>query len=692
MKQPGGNPEQAEPEGAPRPGEPSLGLGSAHGATQSVRPVVPDYELLQRIGGGAYGEVWLARSVATSALRAAKAVWRHKFEDERPFQREFEGIQKFERISREHPSQLALFHIGRNEAEGYFYYVMELADDLCEPDTEAFASRSDATGPKPHRTITPALQNPAAYVPHTLRADLALGRLPTARVLEIGLALTEALAHLHRHGLVHRDVKPSNVIFVNGRPKLADIGLVTDASDQCSIVGTEGYLPPEGPGTPKADIFSLGKVLYEISTAQDRRCFPDLPPDLNGWPDAAAVLELNEVVLRACAADAQHRYESADAMHKDLARLVAGKSVRRARQVEQRWRVVRRTAAGLTIAAAVLGLIELASRIRQPSPARYDEKRSTNDLANRYFDLGKTHFDIFRGTNFQVASDYFKKAIQADPNFASAYGYLAATYFWEDEPWNPDWKFLPQAKTVALQALALDETLAEPHLALGWYYGMGEWNWSEAEKHDKRAVALNRASPFCHLCYAELLRMAGRTDEALAQINHAKNLDPHSRIINVRLVHYLICARRFNQALDQIDQAIAMEAAYDFSWDRTEIFLALGQTAKALDGMHDSLIADGVPIENVEREVADAKQAVPVEGIKAVWRLRLKHDKQQADGYHEACCYAQLGETDRAFDRLDKLLKAHDTELTFNIMADWMLDPIRPDPRFRDIMKAMNFE
>src|SRR5262249_31368035 len=157
---------------------------------------------------------------------------------------------------------------------GYFYYVMELADNL-----------GTATD----------------YSPHTLRADLAEGRLPAARVLEIGLALAEALGDLHGHGLVHRDVKPSNVIFVNGRPKLADIGLVTDASDQCSIVGTEGYLPPEGPGTPQGDIFALGKVLYEATTSLKGREFPRLPEDLRSWSDAKLVFELNEIVLKACA-------------------------------------------------------------------------------------------------------------------------------------------------------------------------------------------------------------------------------------------------------------------------------------------------------------------------------------------------------------------------------------------------------
>src|ERR1022692_2317758 len=104
--------------------------------SQKDQPTVPDYDLLRRIGRGAYGDVWLARSQATGALRAAKIVWRHTFGGVRPFQREFAGIQRFERISREHPSQLALFHIGRNETAGYFYYVMELADQA-EPGPNA---------------------------------------------------------------------------------------------------------------------------------------------------------------------------------------------------------------------------------------------------------------------------------------------------------------------------------------------------------------------------------------------------------------------------------------------------------------------------------------------------------------------------------------------------------------------------
>jgi len=110
---------------------------------------------------------------------------------------------------------------------------------------------------------------PESYAPRTLAHELSKRqRLPFEECLGIGLALSSALAHLHKHGLVHRDVKPSNIIFVNGVPELADIGLVTDIEEARSYVGTEGFIPPEGPGAAQADIYSLGKVLYEISTAK----------------------------------------------------------------------------------------------------------------------------------------------------------------------------------------------------------------------------------------------------------------------------------------------------------------------------------------------------------------------------------------------------------------------------------------
>src|SRR5689334_20544233 len=85
------------------------------------RPLVPDHELLRRIGKGSYGEVWLARNVM-GAYRAVKIVYRDRFESERPYQREFEGIRRFEPISRSHPSQLSILHIGCGP--DYFYYVM----------------------------------------------------------------------------------------------------------------------------------------------------------------------------------------------------------------------------------------------------------------------------------------------------------------------------------------------------------------------------------------------------------------------------------------------------------------------------------------------------------------------------------------------------------------------------------------
>jgi WD40 repeat protein len=321
----------------------------------SPPPVIPDHTLLRRIGKGSYGEVWLARN-ALGTFRAVKIVHRRAFDSDRPYEREFAGIRRFEPVSRSHPSQLNVLHVGRDDAAGLFYYVMELAD-AAEPLRQSEDGRlkiEDGIGARGHSPSS--ILDPRDYQPRTLRSELQhRGRLPCDECLSISLALATALDHLHRHGLVHRDIKPSNIVFVNGIPKLADIGLVTHVEATLSFVGTEGYLPPEGPGTPQADIFSLGKVLYEMATGRDRQDYPELPTNLIEAPaaDRAALAELNEVIVKACHADAKERYQTAAELHADLALLQSGKSVSHVRAVERRLRSAQRAGALVTGVAVI---------------------------------------------------------------------------------------------------------------------------------------------------------------------------------------------------------------------------------------------------------------------------------------------------------------------------------------------------
>ena len=283
-------------------------------------PPISDHELLRPIGFGSYGEVWLARNVM-GVYRAVKVVYRDSFESETPYEREFEGIKKFEPVSRTHESQLAILHVGRNDERGYFYYVMELAD----PEDEDVAGEDGTL-------------EADRYGAKTLRSLVRRhGRIAAEDCLEIALRLTTALNHLHSQGLVHRDIKPSNIIFVNGLPKLADIGLVARYDATLSFVGTEGFIPPEGPGKPQADLYSLGKTIYEMATGKDRLRFPE-PPTLgaDAGEDHRLALELNEILFKACDPNPSERYESSEQLHQDLMLLKAGKSVRRMRRVERR--------------------------------------------------------------------------------------------------------------------------------------------------------------------------------------------------------------------------------------------------------------------------------------------------------------------------------------------------------------------
>ncbi|MCI0744626.1 MAG: serine/threonine-protein kinase [Verrucomicrobia subdivision 3 bacterium] len=263
---------------------------------------IPNYALLKCIGRGAYGEVWLARN-RIGMLQAVKIVFRKRFNEVSPYEREFRGIRKYMPISLRHTGLVRILYVGRDDHHGFFYYAMELGDD------ETRGQEID----------------PEKYSPRNLAKDLdKRGHLSVAECVAMGLALADPLEFLHNKNLMHRDIKPANIIFVDGIPKLADIGLVTEFSGtgtEASYIGTEGYMAPEGPSKPTADIYSFGKVLYEAAMGLDRRQFPTLPDWINEERNVAELMALNSIVVKCCDNIPRRRYQSVGELHEALLQL-----------------------------------------------------------------------------------------------------------------------------------------------------------------------------------------------------------------------------------------------------------------------------------------------------------------------------------------------------------------------------------
>jgi len=262
-------------------------------------PVIANLRLLRCVGRGAYGEVWLARDEIGVHV-AVKLVYRDTFPDRSPFEREYRGILHYTPLSRTHHGLVQILHVGRQQEAGFFYYVMELADCVVSG-----------------RDIDADF-----YIPRTLAHELdTRGRLPIRESLTLALELSEPLGYLHSRQLIHRDIKPANIIFVNGLAKLADVGLVThvaEARRDPKHLGTEGFVPPEGPGTPTADVYSLGKVLTEVCLGHAALKEPALAVKLAEGEDANELARFRVLIARACDEDVQLRYKSVQEFEGDL--------------------------------------------------------------------------------------------------------------------------------------------------------------------------------------------------------------------------------------------------------------------------------------------------------------------------------------------------------------------------------------
>jgi serine/threonine protein kinase len=278
-----------------------------------------DYDHIKEIARGGYGYVYLfrrkkAKEDQEDEYCAGKFVYRDIFgpaddaTSTAAYQRAFQGLQNFQSLSGRSDDLLRILHVRQRHEEGYFCYMMELADDI-----------------ENGRRI-----DPLSYQPKTLKKQLEKNgvrqRLPATMCVDIGISLARGLQVLHENGFIHRDVRPSNIIFVNDVPKLADIDLLAGSEATLTSYIPENYAAPERSHSKRADIFSFGKTLYELCTGLPLESYPTLPPDIRDWKDHKVVLKINKVIAKACAPNLRKRYGSAVALLEDLKRIKQGRS------------------------------------------------------------------------------------------------------------------------------------------------------------------------------------------------------------------------------------------------------------------------------------------------------------------------------------------------------------------------------
>jgi tetratricopeptide (TPR) repeat protein len=694
--------------------------GASTGATlppsisPSQSPTIPDHELLRRIGGGSYGEVWLARNVV-GTLRAVKIVSRGNFGEAYPFEREFKGIQKYEPVSRTHDGLVDILQIGRNDEAGYFYYVMELAEDAAPERSDGVLECWNAKGPgalqpapEPHITGTPTLQqsntaslqpsiipllrDASAYTPRTLRSDLkARGRLALQECIQLGLSLSSALEHLHRNGLVHRDIKPSNIIFVTGVPKLADIGLVADVDEARSFVGTIGFIPPEGPGSAQADVYSLGKVLYEIVTGKDRQQFPALPEEFqttNNWQ----LRELNQIILRACEGDPRLRYTSAQGMYDDLSRVAHGRAVK----AQHSWPGAFGGMVGIVLAVVVLAAFIFAfvgSRKRT-------QRHTPNPEAVRLYELGQYYYQKLTDESLNKAIKYLNQATQIDPEFVPPYTALVGMYTWK-VPGMSDEETHQKIKEIAARLIRLDPKLAEGHAAAA-YNKYLEGDWHIALEEIQQALQLNPNYAQAHIIGCYLLSLLGRVEEAKVHAERAQQLDPTSRIAATIAGYPLIAARQYDEALAQFRKALELDT--NFALAHQWIAKALeaeGKYLVALDEFQKNAINAGMDETKARQRFAKIRQGYVTFGARGYWEKVLEFETGTAASQEEPTVaeqdrwpldgvYAQLGENRKALDLLEKDFHegGHNDWLKF----EPLYEPLRNEPRFKSLLKKAGLE
>jgi len=321
--------------------------------------------------------------------------------------------------------------------------------------------------------------------------------------------------------------------------------------------------------------------------------------------------------------------------------------------------------------------------------ARLTSARPVNPEAHDLYLKGKYHYFKLTKKELEKANEYFQQAIEVDPNYAQAYAGLAASY--EYLSWAGHLP-LDEAKseTSALlrKALEIDDTLAEAHLALSGVRFYLDWDWVEGEEEIKIAIKLNPNLAEAHYEYAYYLMAMGRFEDSIAEAKRALQLAPLSYPYEATLAYMYYQARQYDQAIAKYQGLAELEPKKSGAYfGLAIIYEQMRRYEDAVKARQKVLTLSGAQHEEVEA----LGRAYSESGPKGYWMCRLEKLKGQyeLDPYFTAQIYAQLGDKEQAFAWLEKAYEKHDGRI-YRLKVEPLLDPLRNDPRFGDLLRRMN--
>ena len=320
-------------------------------------------------------------------------------------------------------------------------------------------------------------------------------------------------------------------------------------------------------------------------------------------------------------------------------------------------------------------------------------KRYTEDaeayrlyLKGRYFWNKRTEKDFNRG----IAQ--FQLAIENDPGYALAYAGLADSYigltFYN---FAVPHETMPKAKAAALNALALDNTLAEAHTSLAHVLVNYDWNWSEAEKEFKRSIELKADYATAHQWYAiHYLTATGRLEEALQEMKQALELEPTSLVMNTFMGATLFYMGRYDEAIDQCRKTIEMDPNFavahwhlGLAYEQKQMFDAAikeFQSSVSLSGDSPLMIAALGHAYAMSQKKREANQILR--------QLNELSKQRYVSPYDVAAIYVALGKNEQAFQFLEKAYQEHSFHLVY-LNVSPQFKSIRSDPRLQDLVQRL---